>query len=1086
MNNWLLILTWYKIPDTELQPDKFIFRKYFPMQRQLRLCLFLFLCLLSKEISAQEKPFAFNLLTGSKDVTLGKINGITQDKWGYMWFVDNGNSQLVRYDGYRMKVFKNNPADTNSINRSDFECIAADSVGNVWFLVYAGMDKINSATGIVTHYKLKIAGGEAIIVDHLGIVWTGGSDGLCQLDPKTGKAIYYSHNDKDSTSLSNGAVRVLYEDKEGTIWVGSGFPFAPGNDGGLNKFNRATGKFIRYMHDPNNPGTLINDKVRSILEDSHGTFWVGTQGDGLHIMNRKTGTFERLTYDPKHPEKLSRPPIKNGDSADHITFIKEDMSGNIWIGTYHEGIERYDPLTKKITHFLAETTSVNGFADSTTWTAFTSRDGTLWIATEYSNLLYRVDPFRKTITHLSTGETANSFVEDKNGCLWVGTEGNGIFKFDQHNNEIAHFIHNPLDPLSLPDNRTIISDASDEDKIWAASYHGIRIIDDNTDSVYKFNINSGLFKDSLQYGFVSVLEDKKGVSWFATWGGGLLRYNPQDGSVKQFLPDPKDPASISSNNLNHLLEDRQRRLWVIGGGGVSKMDHKTEKFKNYLPETFIPSIYQDSKNNIWAGTEKGLYRYDEKSDAFYPFFDAFMDISTLAVGGIVEDNDHNLWLTSFSSIIKLNPFTKEFFIYGEKFGISKNSMAVWGKSFKNKKGQLYIGNGDGFSIFYPQELDIKKDFKISLTDFFINSISIVPGISNSIKKPVEEINDLSLKYNQNNIAFNFSAMDYRDPESISYFTMLEGYDNTWRKVLDEKNSHYFNLPQGTFIYHIKAVDKDGEQDEKTIIIIVNPPWWQTWWFRISAIVLLATAFYLLTRWWFTRKFKLRIERSEKEKQLVLLNQKATELEMQALRAQMNPHFIFNSLNAINRYILQNNKTQASEFLTKFSRLVRLILQNSSFPLIPLEGEIEALSLYLELEALRFDYHFDYQIKVDKDLDVSVIKIPPLIIQPYAENAIWHGLMHKESKGSLVIELYDKGELLYCKITDDGVGRKKAIELKSKQASTHKSMGMQTTAKRIEMFQGKTEDSAVIIRDLVLPDGTPAGTEVTLKIPLIYD
>ncbi|WP_202552444.1 sensor histidine kinase [Ginsengibacter hankyongi] len=1042
--------------------------------------------MLSKEILAQEKPFAFNLVTGSKDLTLGKITGITQDKWGYMWFVDQGNNQVERYDGYRMKIFKNNPFDTNSIHSFGLENIAADSSGNVWLPVSGEVDKINSATGIVTHYKLKIAGGDAIIVDHLGVIWIGGSDGLCQFDPKTGKAIYYSHSDKDSTTLSNGPVRVLYEDKEGTIWAGNGFPFVPDKDGGLNKFNRTTGKFVRYTHDPNNPKTLINDKVRAILEDSHGTFWVGTQGDGLHIMDRKTGTFERLTYDPKHPEKLSRPPVKKGDSSDHITFIKEDISGNIWIGTYDEGIERYDPLTKKITHFIADTTSVSGFPDSTTWTAFTSRDGTLWIATETSNLLYRVDPFRKSITHIPTGETANSFVEDKNGYLWVGTEGNGVFKFDQHNNVIAHFIHSPSDPLSPPENHTMISDASDEDKIWSASYNGIRIIDENTNKLYKFSSNSDFFKDSSQYGFVSVLEDKKGVNWFATWGGGLLRYNPKDGSVKQFLPDPKDPASISSNNLNHLLEDRQGRLWVIGGGGVSKMDRKTGKFKNYLPETFIPSIYQDSKNNIWAGTEKGLYLYNEKSDSFSPFFSLFADISTLGIGGIIEDDNHNLWLTSFSSIIKVNPLTKECFIYGEKFGIGKNSLAVWGKSFKNKKGQLCIGNGDGFSIFYPQELEIKRDFKIFLTDFFINSISIVPGISNSIQKPVEEINDLSLKYNQNNLAFNFSAMDYRDPESISYYTMLEGYDNTWRKVLDEKKLQYFNLPQGTFICHIKAFDKDGEQAEKTIIIIVNPPWWQTWWFRISAIVLLAAVIYLVIRWWLSRKFKLQIERSEKEKQLAELNQKATELEMKALRAQMNPHFIFNSLNAINRFILQNNKAHASEFLTKFSRLVRLILQNSSFPLIPLEDEIEALALYLELEALRFDYHFDYQIKVDKDLDVAVIKIPPLIIQPYAENAIWHGLMHKESKGNLVIELYDKGDLLYCKITDDGVGRKKAGELKSKQASTHKSMGMQTTAKRIEMMRGKTEGSAVIIRDLVLPDGTPGGTEVTLKIPLIYD
>ncbi len=1054
------------------------------MQRLL-LCLFLFLCLLSKDISAQEKPFVFNLVSGSKDVTLGKISCITQDTWGYMWFVDQGNNQVERYDGYRMKVFKNSPFDANSIRSYGFENIAADSSGNVWLPFPGYVDKINSASGIVTHYKLKIAGGEAIIVDHLGIVWVGGSDGLCQLDPKSAKAIYYSHSDKDSTTLSNGQVRVLYEDKEGTIWVGSGNPFGAGNDGGLNKLNRATGKFSRYINNPADQHSLINNRVRAILEDSRGTFWVGTQGDGLHIMDRKTGTFERLTYDPKHPEKLSRPPVKQGDSADHITFIKEDISGNIWIGTYLEGIERYDPLTKKITHFIADITSVNGFPDSTTWTAFTSRDGTLWIATEYSNLLYRLDPFRKSITHISTGETANSFVEDKNGYLWVGTEGNGVFKFDQHYNVIAHFIHKSADSLSQTENHNMISVASDPDKIWAGSYSGIRIIDDNANTMYKLSSNSGLFKDRLNYGFVSVLQDKKGVTWFATWGGGLLRYDATDGSVKQFLPDQKDSTAISSNSLNHLLEDRQGRLWVCGLGGVNKMDRETEKFKNYIPLTFIPSVYQDSRNNIWAGTEKGLYRFNEKSDSFSPFFDPLTDISILSTGGIIEDDNHNLWLTSPSSIIKLIPSTKEVFIYGEKYGFGKNSLVIWGKSFKNKNGQLYIGNGDGFSIFYPQELEIKRNFKICVTDFFINNIPVTPGTQNSIEKPVEELNDLDLKYNQNNVGFSFSAMDYRNPETVQYFTMLEGYDNIWRKVTDEKSSHYFNLPQRRFIYHIKAFNKDGEQAEKIIVIIVNPPWWQTWWFRISAIVLLGASFYLLIRWWLSRKFKLQIERSEKEKQLAELNQKATELEMKALRAQMNPHFIFNSLNSINMFILENNKLQASEYLSKFSKLIRLILQNSQEAFIPLEKELEALQLYLELESLRFENKFDYKIAVDDNTGTTMLKVPPLIIQPYTENAIWHGLMPKKEKGHLTVEVYTENETLFYKITDDGIGRKESAALKSKSASTQKSMGMRITADRIAMLRQQNKTS-ITITDLVLSDGNPAGTEVLIKIPVSYD
>jgi sensor histidine kinase YesM len=147
--------------------------------------------------------------------------------------------------------------------------------------------------------------------------------------------------------------------------------------------------------------------------------------------------------------------------------------------------------------------------------------------------------------------------------------------------------------------------------------------------------------------------------------------------------------------------------------------------------------------------------------------------------------------------------------------------------------------------------------------------------------------------------------------------------------------------------------------------------------------------------------------------------------------------------------------------------------------------LESLRLYLELEAVRFDHHFDYKIIVHDDLDTDILKVPPLIIQPYAENAIWHGLMHKEEKGHLEIELYQCDDVLYCKIVDDGIGREKAKELKSKSASTHKSMGMRITADRIAMLQQKKQiDTTIKITDLVLPDGSAGGTEVLLKIPVM--
>jgi len=232
---------------------------------------------------------------------------------------------------------------------------------------------------------------------------------------------------------------------------------------------------------------------------------------------------------------------------------------------------------------------------------------------------------------------------------------------------------------------------------------------------------------------------------------------------------------------------------------------------------------------------------------------------------------------------------------------------------------------------------------------------------------------------------------------------------------------------------------------------------------------------------------LELQKIESEKTKAELQQQSTELEMQALRSQMNPHFIFNSLNSINRFILQNNKAQASEYLTKFSKLVRMILQNSQSSLITLESELEALKLYLEMESLRFNYHFSYEISVPNDLDISVLKVPPLIIQPYVENAIWHGLMHKEEKGQLDIEVSQESNYLFLKITDDGIGREQAATRAVKSVTKHKSMGLRITADRIAMIQNLNgNESPITINDLVNADGNAAGTEVVIKMPVIYD
>lgn len=213
--------------------------------------------------------------------------------------------------------------------------------------------------------------------------------------------------------------------------------------------------------------------------------------------------------------------------------------------------------------------------------------------------------------------------------------------------------------------------------------------------------------------------------------------------------------------------------------------------------------------------------------------------------------------------------------------------------------------------------------------------------------------------------------------------------------------------------------------------------------------------------------------------------RAAEAEMTGLRSQMNPHFIFNCLNSIKLYAIENESEKASDYLTKFSRLIRMVLENSQSERITLQNELETLQLYMEMEAMRFKQKLSFRIDITPDVDTKFLEIPPLLIQPYVENAIWHGLMHKPEGGSVCLQAKLVEEaLLQITITDDGVGRTRAGELKSKSASHRKSFGLKMTSERISLInQVYHSHTQVVIHDLMDPKGNPVGTQVILQIPI---
>jgi len=223
--------------------------------------------------------------------------------------------------------------------------------------------------------------------------------------------------------------------------------------------------------------------------------------------------------------------------------------------------------------------------------------------------------------------------------------------------------------------------------------------------------------------------------------------------------------------------------------------------------------------------------------------------------------------------------------------------------------------------------------------------------------------------------------------------------------------------------------------------------------------------------------KLKIIRRQAEFQ-----KQATELEMQALRSQMNPHFIFNCLSSINSFILKSKTDEASKYLTKFSRLIRMVLNNSKQSFISLEDELETLRLYLDMEKLRFKNSFDYAFNLSKNIEAENVFVPPLLLQPFAENAIWHGLMHKQGKGFLGFDFCIEDKYLTCVITDNGIGREQAEILKSKSSEKQKSMGLKITTERLSLLNNNSEKQAFLtIEDMRDENGNVSGTAVHLRI-----
>ncbi|WP_118975841.1 sensor histidine kinase [Taibaiella koreensis] len=639
--------------------------------------------------------------------------------------------------------------------------------------------------------------------------------------------------------------------------------------------------------------------------------------------------------------------------------------------------------------------------------------------------------------------------QDKQGTYWAFIANNGLYTFNP--------ISGQFTPFKLPDEvlrqinirqitaRILLEDS--KGRIWfSLNGYGLLCIEELSRKAIFYPV-----KDTAQYSdYMSAkwlnkgLEMANGDLYFTTNHGILLL--TREGEIKIFKAQMPRYRNICALHGIQKGKDSTELILSCWGGGIDIFNSITKTFHYYLPERDAYSVMID----VLSLTDTTF------------FF-------------LKRDNFAEAGFGIFNSNTKTFRFLKDIespFVTREYNNMIRSGNYIWAINI-NQLYRFYVPalcTGDSLSAQAGAFEPVKQSLDLRLNKLWVNDAER--------SLPVGR---LSLKNEEGNVHFRFSCKDATRLDSVLFAYRLKGFEEQWHYTYDT-HIQYNNLSHGNYTLEIKIARSPLATtiETCTLPLSIAAKWWQTLYFKLF---LLIAATFILSLIYYLQVRRIR----EKAKLKAVYEKKIAEVEMKALRAQMNPHFIFNCLNSINRYIVVSDHIAASRYLTKFAKLIRLILDNSASGIISLQKEMEALDLYIQMEAMRFQNKFSYTIMIDDGLVPEMIQIPSMLIQPYVENAIWHGLLHKKNDDCLLQITFRKTDnhLLEIIVADNGVGREMSARLKNKDVAKNRPKGLQITKDRLELIKELYDITATVtITDMDPKEPSDVTTRVLITIPFM--
>jgi ligand-binding sensor domain-containing protein/serine phosphatase RsbU (regulator of sigma subunit) len=813
------------------------------------------------------RQFSFTHITNAHGLPHNTVYCILQDRQGFMWFGTYGG--LVRYDGYKMKVYSYIPGDSTSISDNSVFCMAEDDDGYIW----SG----NQRTGINV------------------------------FDPRTEKFRRYEHHPHDTASLSSNNVRAICKDKDGNIWIGT--------SKGLNKYDRKTKRIVRfddkgevprnifglysdkdenriwvcvldkglwsldtenlkftnYLHNSEDPYSLGSFHTCNAAKDKNGVLWIGTRGNGVNSLDLKTGKFTRYSHDPNDPRSVTNNDFWRGD-----VFV--DSDNNVWAGAELDGLNFFDRKNNnwiRIQHNPSDPASIG---NDDIRCIYEDRNGLIWVGSSGGVSIYNKAASAFTVyRHIDgvpasiSGNDISAVYEDSRKTLWLGSTDGGV---DYYNNITGERGRCSKQTGTLSHN-SVIGFAEDKNgRIWTAGFwqcpsyfdaKGGRFI--KVDSIHCHNSNS-------------IFSDRSKKVWIGGNGSALSCYDFAARKRKYFPSVNNDSTTLSHNYITDIIEASDRTIWVGSYEGLNALDPGTGKARRYymqagkssLSNNSIVSLSQDNKGIIWAGTMAGLTAIDPAANKITQYYKKDGLASDYVAAILPGDND--VWFGTSNGLCRLDHATGRFFTFDVTDGLPSNEFT--GAAFKGSGGRLYFGTTNGLLAFYPARIRTnphKPD--VVITEFTVLNKPWELPQAVSLTKEIE------LSFREYFFAFEFAALDYTAPAKNQYAYKLEGFNKEWVYLGNKREATFTNLDAGEYVLKVKASNNHGLwSDEKEIVrITISPPWWKTKTFysaSIMVVLLLVGAFIKV------RERNLKIEKRLLE---IKVRRRTRELELEKRKVE---------------------------------------------------------------------------------------------------------------------------------------------------------------------------------------------------------